>query len=251
MTPADLERRLFAIRWAIYRAPVSETLLDSVEALAGARWAPETKLRFRSSTNVEDLAEFTGAGLYTSAGVRITDGREAMGNALKMVWASVWNTQAFIERDFYRVDQHEVRMGLLVHPAQDGELANGVALTINEFSALRPAHFINSQIGEVSVTNPTGDAVPEQILFYTWYEEPEYEVITRSSLLDWAVDWPTEKSVLTDAELIALSDYLEAVHLRFRTLYPGHAVDVEWKLLPGRQLMIKQARPFKTRDLTP
>ena len=158
---------------------------------------------------------------------------------------------AFVERDFYRVDQREVRMGVLIHPAQEDELANGVVFTINQFTDLRPAFYLNSQVGDVSVTNPTGDAIPEQILYYTWYEEPEYEVITRSSLLDWAVDWPTETSVLSDAELIALSDYLEAVHLRFRTLYPGHAVDAEWKLLQGRQLMIKQARPFKTRDVTP
>ena len=247
--PAALERRLFAIRWAIYRAPVAPALLDTVIALAGTRWPVDAKLRVRSSTNVEDLADFTGAGLYTSAGMRVSEGRDAMANAIKTVWASVWNSQAFIERDFYRVDQHEVRMGLLVHPAQDGELANGVALTINEFSQVRPAHYINTQVGEVSVTNPTGDAVPEQILFYTWYEEPEYEVITRSSLLDWTVDWPSTTAILTDAELAELSDYLEAINSRYRTLYPGHAVDAEWKLMPGRQLLIKQARPFKRRDV--
>jgi hypothetical protein len=249
VAPAELERRLFAIRWAIYRAPVAPALLDNVIAVAGTRWPAETKLRVRSSTNVEDLAEFTGAGLYTSAGMRVSDGRAAMANAIKTVWASVWNSQAFIERDFYRVDQHEVRMGLLVHPAQDGELANGVALTINEFSELRPAHYINSQVGEVSVTNPTGDAVPEQILFYTWYEEPEYEVISRSSLLHWTTEWPSSTAVLTDAELEDLSAYLEAIHTRYRTLYPGHAVDAEWKLMPGRQILIKQARPFLRRDV--
>jgi hypothetical protein len=251
VAPAELERRLFAIRWAIYRAPIAPALLDNVTALAGARWPADVKLRVRSSTNVEDLAEFTGAGLYTSAGMRISDGREPMGNAIKTVWASVWNSQAFIERDFYRVDQHEVRMGLLVHPAQDGELANGVALTINQFSELRPAHYINAQVGEVSVTNPTGDAVPEQILFYTWYEEPEYEVISRSSLLGWTTDWPSETAVLTDAELEDLAAYLEAIHNRYRTLYPGHAVDAEWKLMPGRQLLVKQARPFLRRDVAP
>ncbi len=249
VAPADLERRLFAIRWAIYRAPVTPAVIDTVIALAGTRWTPETKLRVRSSTNVEDLAEFTGAGLYTSAGMRVTDGRDAIANAVKVVWASAWNTQAFIERDFYRVDQHEVRMGLLIHPAQDGELANGVALTINEFSELRPAHYLNAQVGEVSVTNPTGDAVPEQILYYTWYEEPEYEVISRSSLLGWTTNWPSSVSILTDAELTELSDYLEAIHNRYRSLYPGHAVDAEWKLLPGRQLIIKQARPFLRRDV--
>ena len=249
VAPPELERRLFAIRWAIYRAPIAPAVVDGVIALAGARWPAETRLRVRSSTNVEDLAEFTGAGLYTSAGMRVSDGREAIASALKTVWASAWNSQAFIERDFYRVTQGEVRMGLLVHPAQEDELANGVALTINQFSELRPAHYINAQVGEVSVTNPTGDAVPEQILFYTWYEEPEYEVISRSSLMHWTSDWPSATAVLTDAELEELAACLDAIHARYRTLYPGHAVDAEWKLMPGRQLLIKQARPFLRRDV--
>jgi len=249
VAPLELERRLFAIRWAIYRAPIAPAVVDGVIALAAARWPADTRLRVRSSTNVEDLAEFTGAGLYTSAGMRVSDGREAIARALKTVWASAWNRQAFVERDFYRVDQREVRMGLLVHPAQEDELANGVALTINQFSDVRPAHYINAQVGEVSVTNPTGDAVPEQILFYTWYEEPEYEVISRSSLMSWTTDWPSATAVLTDAELEELAGYLEAIHLRYRTLYPGHAVDAEWKLMPGRQLLVKQARPFLRRDV--
>jgi len=247
LDPAALEQRLFAIRWAIYRAPISETLLDTVVARIGERWPVDTKLRFRSSTNVEDLEDFTGAGLYTSGGARLSEGREEVANAIKTVWASVWNAAAFVERDFYRVDHLAVRMAILIHPASN-DLANGVAVTINEFSSLRPAFYINSQIGDVSVTNPTGDAIPEQILYYTWYEEPEYEVITRSSLLGWTQDWPSETSVLTDAELAELAEYLSAIHAAFRARYPMTAVDVEWKLQPDRSILIKQARPYKRRE---
>ena len=249
LDPRELETRLFAIRWQIYRAPVDAALIDTVIAVAGERWTPATKLRFRSSTNVEDLADFTGAGLYTSAGATVEAGRAALANAIKNVWASVWNTQAFIERDFYRVEHQAVRMGVLVHPAQEDELANGVALTFNQFSEVRPAYYINSQVGEVSVTNPTGGAIPEQILYYTWYEEPEYEVITRSSLLGWTEEWPSETSILTNPELDELADYLASIHAVLRARYPATAVDVEWKLLQGRQLLIKQARPFRQREV--
>jgi hypothetical protein len=235
LTPAQLEARLFAIRWRIYTAPIDPALVTQVATLARARWPEPTRLRFRSSTNVEDLAEFTGAGLYTSAGAALVDGEAALANAIKVVWASAWNAQAFVERDFYRVAQREVRMAVLIHPAQDDELANGVALTINQFSERRPAFYINSQLGEVSVTNPTGGATPEQLLYYTWYEEPEYEVITRSSLMGWAVDWPSPVGVLTDAELDELAGYLTDINARLRVRYPGAAADVEWKLLPGRR----------------
>ncbi|MEZ4403656.1 MAG: PEP/pyruvate-binding domain-containing protein [Kofleriaceae bacterium] len=247
VTPAQLEARLFSIRWRIYRQPIDPALLTQLTTLMAARWPDTTKLRFRSSTNVEDLAEFTGAGLYTSAGARRSDGDDAIANAIKTVWASAWNPQAFVERDFYRVQQSEVRMGVLVHPAQEDELANGVALTINEFSERRPAFYINSQLGDVSVTNPTGAATPEQILYYTWYEEPEYEVITRSSLMPWAQAWPSTTAILTDPELDLLAGYLTDINARIRARYPGSAADVEWKLLPGRLLIIKQARPFRSR----
>jgi hypothetical protein len=247
LDPAELEQRLFAIRWAIFRAPIAPALVDTALARMTERWTADTKLRFRSSTNVEDLEDFTGAGLYTSASAAGEDGRTAVGNAIKTVWASVWNASAFVERDFYRVDHQAVRMGVLVHPAFD-ELANGVAITINEFSDVRPAFYINSQMGDVSVTNPAGDAVPEQILYYTWYEEPEYEVITRSSLLGWGEDWPSDVSILTDPELDDLAEYLSAIHASFRARYPMTAVDVEWKLGAGRQVMIKQARPYKRRE---
>ena len=246
LDPAALEARLFAIRWAIYRAPIEPTLLATVVARIRDRWPDDAKLRFRSSTNVEDLEDFTGAGLYTSASGTLAEGDVAIANAIKTVWASVWNSQAFVERDFYRVDHHEVRMGVLIHPASD-DLVNGVAVTINEFSELRPAFYINSQLGDVSVTNPTGDAISEQILYYTWYEEPEYEVITRSSLLPWAVDWPSTTSLMTNAELDELAEYLSAIHAAFRARYPMTAVDVEFKLTADRKILIKQARPYKPR----
>jgi len=249
IAPAALEERLFAIRWTLYRAPIADALLATLEPILAAQWPAGTKLRFRSSTNVEDLADFTGAGLYTSAAAAVDGGRAELGSAIKTVWASVWNAQAFIERDFYRVDQRQVRMGILVHPAQADELANGVALTINEFSQLRPAYYINAQVGDVSVTNPTADAAPEQILYYTWYEEPEYEVITRSSLMGWTVNWPSATALLTRPELDELADYLYVIHARIRSRYPGSAVDVEWKLMPDRKLLIKQARPFRRRTV--
>lgn len=253
LTPAELAERLFRIRWSIYTASMDSTLTFLLEQTMTERWGADTKVRFRSSTNVEDLAEFSGAGLYTSAGARGRDGATGIANAVKVVWASAWNAQAFVEREFYRVDHTRMRMGVLVHPAFEDEDANGVALTINEFSEARPAYFINSQVGEVSVTNPTGQAIPEQLLYYTWYEEPEYEVITRSSLVAAQPNWPAGNAVMTETELDELATYLEATHNHFRSVYNGgsrFAVDVEFKLAKGRVVVLKQARPYKERTVT-
>ncbi|HUS67935.1 MAG TPA: PEP/pyruvate-binding domain-containing protein [Kofleriaceae bacterium] len=246
----ELAARLFDLRWRIFRAPMDATARDTLYAEATARWGADARVRFRSSTNVEDLPDFSGAGLYTSAAADLAGGPAALEAAVKVVWASAWNQQAFVERSFYRVDHARVRMGVLVHPAMPDEMANGVAVTINEFAENRPAFYINGQLGEVSVTNPTGLAVPEQLLYYTWYEEPEIEVISRSSLVAAQEDWEAWPAILTEEELEQLAAYLTAIHEHWRALEPGDpelAMDVEWKLGPGRQVMIKQARPLVRR----
>ncbi len=247
----QLSARLFQLRWAIYQAPMNTAFRDALAAQVMAVWGT-ADLRFRSSTNVEDLAEFSGAGLYTSVSGSLGDpaGAASLESAAKVVWASAYNTPAFIEREFYRVDHREVRMGVLIHPAFGEELANGVAITINEFTPLRPGFYINAQLGEVSVTNPTGEAIPEQILWYTWYDEPEYEVLSRSSLTGGA-------PVLDDAQYGELAEQLDLLHRRFRPifcvipgsdpiqLYPECGVDVEWKLATDGQIYVKQARPMR------
>ena len=250
LSQQELGERLFDLRWKIFRTPMDPAVRDMVAAEATSRWGADAQIRFRSSTNVEDLPDFSGAGLYTSAGADLARGPQAVEDAMKVVWASAWNQQAFVERDFYRVDHARVRMGLLVHPAMPDEMANGVAVTINEFADNRPAFYINAQLGEVSVTNPTGLAVPEQLLYYTWYEEPEYEIITRSSLVARVPDWPTYPAVLAESELETLAEYLTAIHNHFKVDAgpdPDFAMDVEWKLGPGRVIVIKQARPLVRR----
>ncbi|MBL4636096.1 MAG: hypothetical protein JKY56_19710 [Kofleriaceae bacterium] len=55
--------------------------------------------------------------------------------------------------------------------------------------------------------------------------------------------------MFTDSELSELADLLERIHNHFRPLYPPRsdfAMDVEFKLGPGRTLFIKQARPLAT-----
>lgn len=246
----DLERRLFQLRWAIYEAPLDPTFRAALVDEMRATWGDATRVRFRSSTNVEDLKSFSGAGLYTSVGVALADGEELVEKRLKVVWASVYNYAAFVEREFYRVDQRQVMMGVLVNPAFVDEAANGVALTINEFTNLRPAFYINAQVGEISVANPTGEAIPEQILWYTYYQDPEYEVLSRSSLFGGA-------PVLADPEYQELAGMLTRLSAHFRWLHcriegtndidPSCALDVEWKLTPAREVYVKQVRPLRGR----
>jgi hypothetical protein len=107
---------------------------------------PQRKIRFRSSTNVEDSEHFTGAGLYDSysgcllddldgdsAGPSFCDPDEAnergVFRAIQRVYASFYYDNAFLERLRHGVDEAKVGMGVLVHHSfpDEEELANGVA----------------------------------------------------------------------------------------------------------------------------
>jgi phosphoenolpyruvate synthase/pyruvate phosphate dikinase len=250
---AALGVRLFHLRRAIYAAPLPA-------GLGAALWAPvssafgQQRIRLRSSTNVEDLPGFSGAGLYTSVGVELSQGQAAFERGLKVVWASAYNPAAFVEREFYRVVERGVRMGVLMHPNIADEAANGVALTQNQYDEIRSGYVIDAQVGDISVTNPSGAATPEQVLYYPAYSTPEYEVLSRSSLTGGA-------PVLTTDQYAQLAEALRRLRNHFNPIWcqipgtteldPACALDVEWKLDAAGVIVIKQARPLRAATVVP
>ena len=93
---------------------------------------PRRNIRFRSSTNVEDTESFTGAGLYDSYSGCLMDDLDGdtagpcqcdpaepkergVFRAIRKVYASFYNDNAYLERLRHRVDEYQVGMGVLVH----------------------------------------------------------------------------------------------------------------------------------------
>jgi phosphoenolpyruvate synthase/pyruvate phosphate dikinase len=128
----------------------------------------------------------------------------------------------------------------------DDDRVDGVAVTANPFNAGRPALFVNAQVaGEEggSVTSSRGDDVPEQILYYTYGGEGEFERLSRSSRAHGAY-------VLRDEEVLRLASVLVSIHAHFigSSYESDHAMDVEFVLAgPDRRLVIVQARPIALR----
>jgi len=239
-----LDAALKELRRAIEQAPIDRALVEAIRANI-RRVAGNAPVRFRSSTNAEDLAGFSGAGLYTSKTVDLSNPRKTIEEGLHEVWASVWNLRAVEERELFGIPHDQVAMAVLVHRSFPAERANGVAITRNLFTRFRPAFSINVQAGEESVTNPEGDSSPEQFLYYTFYNEgPRVEILARSTETNGA-------PVLTDAQIEVLGRALTAIHERFMEWYgshPDYAMDVEFKFdgdgPNGPTLFIKQARPY-------
>ena len=234
------EEMLDDLRKAIKNA-TSPTWIITALTTMHSSFPTGTSLRYRSSTNNEDLSDFNGAGLYDSKtqdpDETVTDGID---KSIKAVWANLWNHRAFQERDFHRVDHTTVAMGVLVHPNYSDEKVNGVAVSYDPITGLDGYYYVNTQIGEDLVTNPNANSLPEELLLDS---TGAATVLARSNLA------PENNLFMTDAQMIQLRNSLKAIHDHFKTLYnPGagedFAMEIEFKITAQNKLAIKQARPW-------
>ena len=248
---ADIqEEMLDDLRDAIKDAASPKFITDALTAMH-AKYPDGQSLRYRSSTNNEDLPSFNGAGLYSSKTQDPDETAEdGIDKSIKGVWASLWNYRAFLERDFHRVDHTTVYMGVLVHPNYSDETVNGVAVSYDPITFQDNAYYVNSQMGEDLVTNPEAYSQPEQLLLDS---AGAATVMSRSNLID------SNQLLMTDAQMRQLRSNLETIHDHFKTLYAvqdgdDYAIEIEFKITAEDQLAIKQARPWifaEPLELTP
>ncbi|HET9957974.1 MAG TPA: PEP/pyruvate-binding domain-containing protein [Polyangiaceae bacterium] len=241
--PRERAAGLAHVRELIESTPLDPELDALLQSAIAARLTGKS-LRFRSSSNVEDLAGFNGAGLYTSVGVDDGDLEDGVARAVRRVWASLWNDRAYAERDFYNVDQDAVGMGVLVHEGFPSERANGVAISRNVLEPTRAdVYYVNAQLGEALVTNPAPGIQSDEFTYSRFgYEKFVYQQRSTFSPL---------RPVLSEEEVSLLACNLSAIHESFRSFLdperknPAFAVDIEFKFVGAeRRLVIKQARSF-------
>ena len=239
------EDKLKELRKAIKDATTPAWIITALEEMH--RKFPEgTSLRYRSSTNNEDLPGFSGAGLYDSKTQDPEETEEdGIDKSIKGVWASLWNFRAFVEGDFHRVDHLTTAMGVLVHPNYSDELANGVAVSYDPIGGREGAYYVNTQVGEDLVTNPEENSVPEELLLLL---DGSNEVTVYSNRAE------LEELLMSDAQLGQLRRHLRTIHERFKKLYDPaaderFAMEIEFKITSEDVLAIKQARPWVFRPL--
>ena len=222
---------------------------------------PRRNIRFRSSTNIEDTERFTGAGLYDSfSGCLIDDldgddagpcqceagtGKEhGVFRALRRVYASFYNDDAYLARLIHRVDETKAGMGVLVHHSfpDEAELANGVATPRFDFSTGSLTGDMVTQLGAVSVTNPDGASVPEVVGASDAISYRGLHLKQGSSLVPlggFVMDYP--------ADYQGLLAWFTRVAEGFRLLYPAKrslSLDFEYKKDAQLGLVVKQVRPL-------
>lgn len=227
---------------------------------------PLQKIRFRSSTNVEDSDQFTGAGLYESfsgcladdldgdtVGPSHCDPTEAdergVFRAIKRVYGSFYNQNAFIERLRWGVDESDVGMAVLVHHSypDEIEMANGVAT--HRRNTFGHDGLMVTQLGAVSVANPEGGALPEEVQYYvspTWFGADILRYSTLMQLGHTVMNWQDDYELLASLMRIVADDYALTIGQN------SFLLDYEYKrVAPDGRLDVKQVRKIPEPDTTP
>ncbi len=221
-----------------------------------------TTIRFRSSTNLEDAENFTGAGLYKSntgckaddldddeTGPSLCDPDRAKERgvlrAIRHTFASFYNTNAYLERLRHGVDESEIGMAMLVHYSDPDptELANGVVTL--KYINNRVEMTIVTQPGAASVTNPSDNARPEIVTGLLTSFGNYFDIVQHSELLtlgQTTLEWNDNNE---DDEYAELSQHILAVIAEFKIAYPTKAVfhlDLEYKKLKPGKIIVRQVR---------
>jgi hypothetical protein len=254
--PATRQAELAKLRADMLLAPVNAEFQAALKAKM-AKDYPDLTMRFRTSTNSEDLDGFPCAGCYES---QTGDPKnwDSVLDAVRGAWSSIWLFRTFEERNYYGIDHQSVGMALLVHHNFPAEEANGVAVTNNVFdtAGIEPAFYVNVQWGgDAEVVHPPAGVTSDSFLYF--FDNPNQPItyIAHSNLI------PEGETVLTPSQTHELGVALKAIHDRFSAAYGPksgnmgwYAMDVEFKFDDMDQpdgkphLFIKQARPYPDRN---
>jgi len=202
----------------------------------------------RSSSNSEDLPNFSGAGLYSSVANVIEE--DKLIEAVKKVWASLWKFEAYEARVRNYVSQTDVYMSALIQVGVDME-KGGVMITKDPFDDQnKNAVYISAVCGHNSkVVDNSG--IPEQILFNPRSNSVVVMTLSQQeNALAFDADGDlketadkcagAKKRVLTDLQARSLAK----AAMDIRRVFGGKKEqDIEWGIMNGR-IYVVQSRPY-------
>ena len=239
----DRTDRAARVRDALVAAPLPEPVRDAVAAayrdLGGAVVA------VRSSATAEDLPYASFAGQQdTYLGIT---GEDAVLDAVRRCWASLWTDRAVAYRDANGIDHRSVRLAVVVQVLVDAAVA-GVLFTADPLTGRRGRAVIDASpgLGEAVVSgavNPDHFAVDARTGAVLERTPGDKRVRIRPSAggterVETAAD---DTACLTDAQLAELARLGRKVEDHY-----GAPQDIEFAFGPDGMLWLTQARPITT-----
>lgn len=237
--------KLEAFRKAIQLAPISKELCDKVGEGLELLGPIEQGVFVRSSTNAEDLASFSGAGLHDT--LPNVKGQDAVCNAIKFVWSSTWTLRAYDARAFAGIDQRTVYGSALVQVGVPATAA-GVVATVHPTDPDDEKNYtINAKSG-LGIAVVDGRKIPESLIV-SWYnrgirvlsrsDEPTMLMFDEKGGVHEVPNPNKGKPVLTDLKAVQLAQASK----RLTEVFKNPKLDIEWVYV-GDQLYIVQTRPL-------
>ena len=241
--PAYRRQRLTALREQIQKAEfdgdLRKQILERVSKEFGGKG-----LFVRSSSNSEDLPNFSGAGLYTT--VPNVRGDNELIEAVKTVWSSLWNFEAYEFRERANVDHSKIFMAVLLQEGINSE-SSGVMISTDPYDKEDAgAIYISAKRG-LGIKVVEGQKIAEQVLYRP--RTNAIQVLTRSaedSLLTFdekggvkEIPITGERSVLTDGVIQRLVKAAMAI----KRVFGSRDQDIEWAYMKG-QIYIVQSRNY-------
>lgn len=242
-----LDASVATIRSLIATAPMADTLLADLSA-AYQRLGVDTFVAVRSSGTAEDLDGASFAGLHdTYLDMR---GVEAVADAVRRCWASLWTARAVAYRQNQGFDHFQISIAVVVQTMVESEVS-GVMFTGNPVNGATDQIFVNASwgLGEAIVS---GIVTPDEYIV----RHRDLKILNRGlgSKLVQVVRDPvagvgTLERPVPQAmrDVPALSDgdiqTLAALGRAIQTAYGEFPQDIEWAFNGGR-LYVLQARPI-------
>ncbi len=199
----------------------------------------------RSDTNMEDLPEFTGAGLNLTL-FNVLE-RQKILDGIKKVWASPYTERSYQWRQQYLDNPEDVYPSILIIPSVDVD-KSGVIITKGVSSG-------DVDAISISFSKGVGGAVEGQSAeSYVIHKSGYIELISPGRETKYRVIPPTggstlrynslDRSVLSDTDLLSLRDMATSISDKMDTVSPaGGPYDIELGIKDGK-IWLFQVRPF-------
>ncbi len=227
---------------------VIQAVLQAYSALGGK----DAAVAVRSSATAEDLPGLSFAGQQaTFLNIR---GEEALLQAVRRCWASLWSARAIGYRTQMEVAHETVVMGVVVQRMVPADVS-GVLFTANPATGSREEMLVNASygLGEAVVSNlVTPDTYRINRRHRSVLEQTISQKMLMTVLEDNGVSTGTVSKIKQSQPSLDEAQCRQLVEVgeKIETLFEGYPQDIEWSFAEN-QLFILQARPITGLPETP